>query len=80
MHAGNSRITRPGGQQRPKAHEAQQQKNRHKPEKAVLYAPAATYQHYLGVSQAKKFWNHFSIYACHLCARAMLIFSVSFQF
>jgi len=29
---------------------------------------------------AKRFWNHFSIYACHLCARAMLIFSVSFQF
>jgi hypothetical protein len=31
-------------------------------------------------STAKKFWNHFSIYACHPCAGAMLIFSVSFQF
>ena len=28
----------------------------------------------------KKFWNHFSICACHPCAGAMLIFSVSFQF
>ena len=28
----------------------------------------------------KKVWNHFSIYACHPCAGAMLIFSVSFQF
>lgn len=24
-------------------------------------------------------WKHFSIYACHLCLRAMLIFSVSFR-
>ena len=29
---------------------------------------------------SKKLWNHFSICACHPCAGAMLIFSVSFQF
>ena len=28
----------------------------------------------------KKNLDHFSIYACHPCAGAMLIFSVSFQF
>ena len=28
----------------------------------------------------KKFLEHFAIYACHPCAQAMLIFSVSFQF
>jgi hypothetical protein len=28
----------------------------------------------------KKNWLHFSICACHPCAGAMLIFSVSFQF
>jgi len=31
-------------------------------------------------STSVKFWNHFSICACHPCAGAMLIFSVSFQF
>ena len=30
--------------------------------------------------KGKKNLDHFSIYACHPCAGAMLIFSVSFQF
>ena len=30
--------------------------------------------------KGKKNWLHFSICACHPCAGAMLIFSVSFQF
>ena len=33
-----------------------------------------------GVSKKKKNCLHFSICACHPCAGAMLIFSVSFQF
>ena len=32
------------------------------------------------VKKEKKNLDHFSIYACHPCAGAMLIFSVSFQF
>ena len=45
--------------------------------KAVMESSRSTAS---GFWEDKKFWNHFSIYACHLCARAMLIFSVSFQF
>ena len=33
-----------------------------------------------GVFKNEKNWLHFSICACHPCAGAMLIFSVSFQF
>ena len=54
------------------------------PGQLVLAVTQAPYQTDRTVAtvypKAKKFWNHFSIYACHLCARAMLIFSVSFQF
>ena len=34
----------------------------------------------IGFWKRKKNLDHFSIYACHPCAGAMLIFSVSFQF
>ena len=42
---------------------------------AVCEGPARKH----GLSESQKKWIAFSIYACHPCAGAMLIFSVSFQ-
>ena len=47
---------------------------------ALILFPAKGGLLYKILSKDEKIWNHFSICACHPCAGAMLIFSVSFQF
>ena len=41
--------------------------------------PQRAPKRFLKCPRPKTIWNHFSICACHPCAGAMLIFSVSFQ-
>ena len=47
----------------------------HYPAQQAVLGTAAT----LPCMGLDSFWNDFSICACHLCARAMLLFSVSFH-